>query len=79
MARSAGLEERASSQPLKQSGFCSPGWLRVSEEGSGRKRAIRARQFAPPICRRTRRKLPRTELIPPTSGFVGSDEDGGCR
>jgi hypothetical protein len=38
IARAAGLDERASRQPPKQSDFCSRGWLRGSEEGSGCKR-----------------------------------------
>ena len=41
-SRAADLDEGASSQPPKESGFCNRGWLRESEEGSGSRRAIRA-------------------------------------
>jgi hypothetical protein len=43
IARAAGLDDGASSQPPKQSGFADGRWLRGREEGSGCKRAIRAR------------------------------------
>jgi hypothetical protein len=39
--------------------------------------AIRASMFAPLICRRSRRKASRTELVRRYSRFVGFDEDGG--
>jgi hypothetical protein len=47
------------------------------DEHGGLQARIRARVFAPPICRRSRRNESRTELILRHRDFVGSDEDGG--
>ena len=61
--RAAGLDERTSSQPPKRSGFCSRGWLRGSEKGSGCKRAIRARDVRAADRQEEPTKPPRAELI----------------
>jgi hypothetical protein len=56
--------------------------LRVSElgeRGIGLKARSAPAMFAPPICRRGRRKASKTELTLPHSRFVGFDEDGGCQ
>jgi hypothetical protein len=56
--------------------------LRVSElgeRGIGLKARSASAMFAPPICRRGRRKASKTELTLPHSHFVGFDEDGGCQ
>jgi hypothetical protein len=47
------------------------------DEVGGRQARSAPAMFAPPICRRSRQNLPRTELLLRHPGLVGSDEDGG--
>jgi hypothetical protein len=69
--RAAGLDERTSSQPPKRSGFCSRGWLRGSEKGSGCKRAIRARDVRAADLQEEPTKPAESRAHSPTTRFGG--------